>query len=167
MSTTDNFFATPSEKSKVKTLIVTEFLKAYFPIINRSVGKEKKEIIYIDLFCGPGKYKDGHPSTPLALLDLVNNFRDDNIRKKLRVVFNDENEKYIDQLRTIVNNHDVVSKLTYPVEITNLRASDVNIRVHTFKKCPIFSFIDPWGYKDVSVAQTWELVEKRPRGLRS
>jgi three-Cys-motif partner protein len=159
MSTTDNFFATPSEKSKVKTLIVTEFLKAYFPIINRSVGKEKKEIIYIDLFCGPGKYKDGHPSTPLALLDLVNNFRDGNIRKKLRVVFNDENEKYIDQLRTIVNNHDVVSKLTYPVEITNLRASDVNIRVHTFKKCPIFSFIDPWGYKDVSVAQTWELVE--------
>jgi hypothetical protein len=117
MSTTDNFFATPSEKSKVKTLIVTEFLKAYFPIINRSVGKEKKEIIYIDLFCGPGKYKDGHPSTPLALLDLVNNFRDDNIRKKLRVVFNDENEKYIDQLRTIVNNHDVVSKLTYPAEI--------------------------------------------------
>lgn len=159
MSTTDNFFATPSEKSKVKTLIVTDFFKAYFPIINHSVGKDKKEIIYIDLFCGPGKFEDGQPSTPLALLDLVNNFKNDDIRQKLRIVFNDENDDYIDKLKKIVDNHGVVPKLTYPVEITNKSAGDVDIKVHTYKKCPIFSFIDPWGYKDVSVTQTWELVE--------
>ena len=52
-STTDNFFAVQKEKSRVKTLIVTEFFKAYFPIINATF---RRDIWYIDLFCGPGCY---------------------------------------------------------------------------------------------------------------
>lgn len=158
MSTTDNFFAWQSDKSRVKTLIVRDFFKAYFPIINNSVGKDSPEIIYIDLFCGPGKFEDGQPSTPLALLDLVNDFKNDDIRNKLRIVFNDEKSEYIDKLKEIIASHEVVPKLKYPIEITNKRAGEVDIRVHTYKKCPIFSFIDPWGYKDVSVTQTWKLV---------
>ncbi len=101
MPTTENFFEKPSEKSKVKTLIVTEFLKSYFPIINRSVGKNQKEIIYIDLFCGPGKYNDGHPSTPLVLLDLVNNLGKEGIDKKPRMIFNDKKKECVYQLRKI------------------------------------------------------------------
>ena len=59
-STTDNFFAAQKEKSRVKTLIVTEFFKAYFPIIN---AQFKQDIWYIDLFCGPGYYDDGSACT--------------------------------------------------------------------------------------------------------
>lgn len=156
-TTTAKFYESPSDKSKVKTLIVTEFLKAYFQIINRSVAKGKKEIIYIDLFCGPGKFEDGQPSTPLALLDTVNSFEDE-LRRKIRIVFNDENRNYINKLKKIVDNHEVVQKLNYDIEVTNHCAGDVNIKAYTSKKCPIFSFIDPWGYKGVSVTQTWELV---------
>ncbi len=158
-TTTDGFFKTPSEKSKVKTLIVTEFLKSYFPIINRSVGKNQKEIIYIDLFCGPGRYEDGYPSTPLALLNLVNNLKEKRIREKLRIVFNDKDKSFVDQLRELVDDHSVSSKLKYQVEILNEKADDVDVKVYTSKGCPIFSFIDPWGYKGVSVAQTWALVK--------
>lgn len=161
MSTTTNFFTSQSDKSRVKTLIVTDFFKTYFQIINNSVGKYSSEIIYVDLFCGPGMFDDGQPSTPLALLNLVNDSRNDDIRNKLRIVFNDENSNSISKLKEIINNHEVVSKLKYPIEITSKRAGEVNIKEYTDKECPIFSFIDPWGYKDVSVTQTWELVKNR------
>lgn len=159
MATTDNFFGSQSEKSKVKTLIVTDFFKAYFPIINNSVGKDSSEIIYIDLFCGPGKFEDGQNSTPLALLDIVNNFKNEDIRKKLRIVFNDENTGFVERLKKLVKEHEVLPKLTFQPTILNECAKNVDIKVHTYKECPIFSFIDPWGYKDVSVTQTWELVK--------
>lgn len=159
MSTTDDFYEHQKDKSRVKTLIVTDFLKAYFPIINRSVGKDKKEIIYIDLFCGPGKFENEQPSTPLALLDLLNKNKNDDIMNKLRIVLNDEKSDYIEKLREIVDNHEILSRLKYKPEISNKCASEVDIKVHTIKDCPIFSFIDPWGYKDVSVSQTWELVK--------
>ncbi|HBW38310.1 three-Cys-motif partner protein TcmP [Desulfosporosinus sp. BICA1-9] len=159
MSTTDNFFGQQKDKSRIKTLIVTDFFKAYFSIINNSVGQNAREIIYIDLFCGPGKFDDGEPSTPLALLDMVNNFKSDDIRNKLRIVFNDENSEYIEKLKSLVSDHDVRSKLNYDPVITNKKAGKVDIEVHLNKKVPIFSFIDPWGYKDVSAEQTWALVE--------
>jgi three-Cys-motif partner protein len=159
VSTTDNFFGHQKDKSRIKTLIVTDFFKAYFPIINNSVGKDAREIIYIDLFCGPGKFDDGEQSTPLALLDVVNEFRSDDIRNKLRIVFNDENSEYITKLETLVGEHEVRPKLKHHLVITNKRAGEVDLKVHTNKKAPIFSFIDPWGYKDVSAEQTWELVK--------
>lgn len=159
MATTDNFFDQQKDKSRVKTLIVTDFFKAYFPIINNSVGQKASEIIYIDLFSGPGKFEDGEPSTPLALLNLVNSFKSDDIRNKLRIVFNDENSEYIEKLTKLVSDHEVKNKLKYAPVIHNRKASEVDIKVHTYKNVPIFSFIDPWGYKDVSAEQTWELVK--------
>ena len=127
MATTDNFFGSQSEKSKVKTLIVTDFFKAYFPIINNSVGKDSSEIIYIDLFCGPGKFEDGQNSTPLALLDIVNNFKNEDIRKKLRIVFNDENTGFVERLKKLVKEHEVLPKLTFQPTILNECAKNVDI----------------------------------------
>lgn len=159
MSTTDNFFTQQQEKSKVKTLIVTEFFKAYFPIINNSVGKNSQEIFYLDLFCGPGKYDDGSQSTPLELLDLVNNFKGDDIRNKLKIVFNDENEKFTSILSENMQNHQVLERLKHKPTISNKRVGEIDLKLFTYKKEPIFSFVDPWGYKDVSAQLVWELVK--------
>lgn len=159
MATTDNFFGQQQAKSKVKTLIVTDFFKAYFSIINRSVGQEAEEIIYLDLFSGPGKFDDGAPSTPLVLLDLINGFRAEDIRKKLRIVFNDENRDFAQKLEENVGKHEVVEKLRYKPTISNKRASEIDIKMYTYKRAPIFSFIDPWGYKDVSAEHIWGLVK--------
>jgi three-Cys-motif partner protein len=159
MSTTDNFFGQQQEKSKIKTLIVTDFFKAYFPIINNSVGKESNEIIYLDLFCGPGKFDDGANSTPLALLDLINNFKNDEIRNKLRIVFNDENEDFVELLNENISSHEVLGRLKFKPTIMNKRAGEVDIKLFTNKEVPIFSFIDPWGYKDVSAKHVWDLVK--------
>lgn len=44
------------------------------------------------------KFEDREPSTPLALLNLVNSVKSDDIRNKLRIVFNDENSEYIEKV---------------------------------------------------------------------
>lgn len=159
MATTDNFFEQQKDKSRVKTLIVTDFFKAYFPIINNSVGKKAYEIIYIDLFCGPGQFDNGEPSTPLALLNTVDSFKSNDIREKLKIVFNDENKEYITKLTSLVSNHPVTTNLKYKPIITNKPAEEMDVKVYTSKNVPIFSFVDPWGYKGLSAEQTWELVK--------
>lgn len=155
-STTDNFFKAQKEKSRVKTYIVTEFFKAYFPIIYSAF---KKDIWYIDLFCGPGCYEDGSKSTPMELLDVIENCKDDSVRNHLRIVFNDHNADYIAKLKSSIATHPVLPKLKYQPQITNLKASDVDLSVYTKGNNPIFSFVDPWGYKDVSSSQVWKLVK--------
>ena len=154
-STTDNFFATQKEKSRVKTLIVTEFFKAYFPIINSAFGKD---VWYIDLFCGPGRYEDGNSSTPIVLLDIIDDFKSDDVRNRLKIVFNVHDAKLIEKLRNNISGHPVLSKMKYPPEILNLSAAEVDLSRYTRERNPIFSFVDPWGYKDVSVSQVWSLV---------
>ena len=155
-STTDNFFAVQKTKSKIKTIIVTEFLKAYFPIIN---SKFKKDIWYIDLFCGPGCYEDGSKSTPVVLLDVIGTFTDDAVCNRLHIVFNDRNADYISKLKSNISGHPILPRMRYQPRITNLNASEVDLSCYTKGNNPIFSFIDPWGYKDISSSQVWELVK--------
>lgn len=157
-STTDNFFAVQKEKSRVKTLIVTEFFKAYFPIINAAF---QRDIWYIDLFCGPGCYEDGSASTPIKLLDVIDSFKDDAVRARLKIVFNDHNKDYTEKLRQHIQMHPVLPRLKYQPQILNLKASEVDLSTYTRGNNPIFSFVDPWGYKDVSMSQVWSLVKNR------
>ena len=155
----DNFFESQKEKSKIKSLIVTDFFKAYYPIIeNAKLSKENDEIFYLDLFSGPGVYDDGNKSTPLLLLDIVNNFKKDTIRERLRIVFNDKNKNYAATLDTYVKNHPVYSAMKHSPIVTNMQASELNLTKYLCQNSPIFSFVDPWGYVDVSAEQVWGLI---------
>ena len=155
-STTYNFFDYPKEKSKIKVYIVTEFFKTYFSIINNSGFSNK--IYYIDLFCGPGIYNDGTRSTPLVLLDIVESFEKDDIRNKLVMLFNDENTEYYNKLKNLVEQHPVYEKLKNPPKLYNKRASEVDLSTLYTNNKPKFSFIDPWGYIDVSAEQISKLI---------
>ena len=154
-STTDNFFAEQKEKSKVKTYIVSEFFKAYYSILYNA-NLTKDGITYIDLFSGPGIYDDGTKSTPAILLDIINNSEMD-MAKKILMIFNDENTIYYNSLKSYIENHAVYNKMARKPIIYNKSANEVNIKSYLSK--PIFSFVDPWGYKDVSAEQIKDLVE--------
>ena len=155
-STTDGFFDSIKEKSKIKIYIVTEFFKAYFSIINNSGFSD--EIYYIDLFCGPGIYNDGTRSTPLVLLDIVDSFKSDDIRNKLIMLFNDENPKYYSTLKDQIEQHPVYGRLKHKPILLNKKASEVDLSLYYSNQKPNFSFIDPWGYIDVSAEQISKLV---------
>lgn len=156
-STTDGFFESQTEKSFIKSLIVTEFFTVYFSIINKAGFSD--DIYYIDLFSGPGKYKDGTYSTPLLLLDIIEGFKSDDIRNKLHLIFNDEKEEFYDSLCENIKQHPVYTRLNHPPIIQNCKASEVDLTSFLSGRKPKFSFIDPWGYKDVSTEQIGELVK--------
>ena len=156
-STTDNFFDTQAEKSFVKSFIVTEFFKVYFSIINHAGFSD--DIYYIDLFSGPGVYNDGTLSTPMLLLNQIDAFESNDIRDKLHLIFNDENTQFYNTLKEHIEKHSVYSRLKHKPQITNLRASQVDLSPYLSGKKPKFSFIDPWGYIDVSAEQIGELVK--------
>lgn len=94
-ATTDNFFDEQKEKSKVKTEIVINFLNIYLNIISNSKWTKGKDIYYIDLFSGPGVYKDGVSSTPIEIMNMLENMKNRVAANKVHLVFNDENQEFV------------------------------------------------------------------------
>lgn len=156
MSTTEDFFLEQKEQSAIKTAIVTNFYSTYINIIKNSIGKECDRLYYIDLFAGPGRYKDGKASTPLKVLDIVEKH---NLADKISCVFNEKENEFYCQLKENLESHSVFQKMKFKSQIYNMDAKSVPIESIINKHCPIFSFIDPFGYKNISVNQVWKLVQ--------
>lgn len=156
MSTTEDFFLEQKEQSAIKTAIVANFYATYINIIKNSIGKECDRLYYIDLFAGPGKYKDGKASTPLKVFDIIEK---QNLVDKISCVFNEKENDFFCRLKENLESHSVFKKIKFKPNIFNLDANNVPIDNILNKQCPIFSFIDPFGYKNVSVNQVWKLVQ--------
>ena len=88
------FFDEQQQQSLVKSTITAKYFDVWAGIItntqnnNASSGRQTEDrIAYIDLFAGPGRYKDGSMSTPLRILE--NAIRNETYRKRLVTWFND------------------------------------------------------------------------------
>jgi hypothetical protein len=71
-SVADNsFFDEQSDQSKIKAAIVSKYFWAWAKVITGYLKGSKKDtsIQYIDLFAGPGRYKNGTKSTPILILE--------------------------------------------------------------------------------------------------
>ena len=65
----EKFFEERGEQSAVKAEIVQKYFSAWANIILPSTQQYGTgKIAYIDLYAGPGRYKDGAASTPLLVL---------------------------------------------------------------------------------------------------
>jgi three-Cys-motif partner protein len=63
----DSFFDEQKEQSLVKARIVEKYFWAWAKVIIPTAKKAGNKIAYIDLFAGPGRYKDGSSSTPIKV----------------------------------------------------------------------------------------------------
>lgn len=67
---TKKFFEERGDQSEVKARIVQKYFSAWANIV---VGTARQfgngRIAYIDLYAGPGRYRDGAASTPLLVLE--------------------------------------------------------------------------------------------------
>ncbi|MCD6495523.1 three-Cys-motif partner protein TcmP, partial [Candidatus Bipolaricaulota bacterium] len=61
---TQNFFDESEDQSKIKSAIVSKYFWAWAKVIIPTAKKYSNRIAYIDLFAGPGRYRDGTKSTP-------------------------------------------------------------------------------------------------------
>lgn len=157
-STTEDFWKCQTEKSAIKTAIVVNFFVTYISIISNHFANAKK-YYYIDLFSGPGKFENGKESTPLQIFDFVNKSKNKALREKMQFVFNDANSKCYQELKLNLMQHELYGKLKYRGDIFNLSANEVDIEKYLKTGDPVFSFIDPFGYKGTSAEQIWNVVK--------
>lgn len=144
---TENFFDESTEQSRIKATIVRDYFWAWAKVILSTLKKQDSRIAYIDLFAGPGRYKDGTKSTPLLVLETA--IDNPEMRGHLVTLFNDREsagrlEKEIDSLPGI-------ETLKYKPQVMAEEVGDKLLK--TFKKMefvPTFFFVDPWGYKGLA-----------------
>ena len=86
----NSFFDETREQSAVKATIVAKYLWAWAKVIAQTVKRQGGKIAYLDLFAGPGRYKDGTASTPLLVLQKA--IEDPDLSQLLVTVFNDKDE---------------------------------------------------------------------------
>lgn len=139
-------FDSQKEQSAVKTEIVVKYFLAWVNVLK---GRNEK-LGYIDLFSGPGIYKDGTKSTPIIILEKI--LLDDYMRNHIVTWFNEKDAVLYGELKKNIFNIKNIDSLAHRPIIKN---DIVDLRTpEWFAKrtlIPCFSFIDPAGYAGLSL----------------
>lgn len=147
-----HWFKEQEEQSEIKAVIVTKYFWAWAKVMvanARRFGFHDR-IAYIDLFAGPGRYEDGAESTPLLILRHA--IEDERMSQMLVAVFNDKNEQLGLDLETNIKALPGVEKLKYPPQVHNNEVGDEVVKMfEDMTLVPTFFFVDPWGYKGLSL----------------
>ena len=149
----NRFFEEPKEPSLIKSRIVEKYFDAWAKVV---IGTQKRrrddiqKIAYIDLFSGPGCYKDGTKSTPFKILDRAINNLD--LKERLVAVFNDKNKENADDLRESIQSISGIETLKNKPVVWNKEVGAEIVGIFEKNKLvPTLFFIDPWGYKGLSL----------------
>ncbi len=150
------FFGESREQSQIKARIVAKYFWAWANVVK----KFAERIAYIDLFAGPGRYEDGTLSTPLLVLKAA--IEDADMREKLVTLFNDKDAANVGKLENAIAALPGIKKLAHEPQVTNeVVGEDIAKRFAALRLVPTFFFVDPWGYKGLSlrlinsVLQNW------------
>ncbi|MEQ9811226.1 MAG: three-Cys-motif partner protein TcmP [Azospirillaceae bacterium] len=150
MTSATRFFEERREQSEVKARIVTKYFAAWANVILPSVIKRRSRLAYVDLYAGPGRYKDGSASTPLMVLQKAISIP--KLSKYLVTLFNDMDSQNASTLQGEIDKLPGIEKLTYrPTVSCNAVNEDAEKYFSETRLVPSFTFIDPWGYKGLSL----------------
>jgi three-Cys-motif partner protein len=142
------FFDEREDQSEVKARIVTKYFYVWAKIIAPRARGQR--IGYIDLFAGPGRYKDGSASTPIMVLEQA--IADSALRDTLVTMFNDEDPEHTKSLASEIAKLPGIETLKYKPEIkTGNVEGTIASSLQSVRLIPTFSFIDPFGYKGLSL----------------
>ena len=150
----EKFFDETTDQSVVKATIVEKYFYSWARIIagaqDRCPPGGEKRIGYVDLFAGPGRYKDGALSTPLRVLEKA--ISDPILADRLVAIFNDKEPAHASALQKSIVELPGISKLTHKPDIWNEEIGDEIAQTFAqMSTIPILAFIDPWGYKGLTL----------------
>lgn len=148
---TDHFFDESSEQSAVKAAIVSKYFDFWAKVMVAQAKKARLEkIAYLDLFAGPGRYKDGTTSTPLKILE--NAIKDADMSQKLVTLFNDKDADNAQALQKAIDALPGIEKLKFKPEVRNKEVGSEMVKeFNSTQLVPTLFFVDPWGYKGLSL----------------
>jgi len=145
-----SFFGESREQSIIKARIISKYFWAWAKVIIPIVKKHDNRIAYIDLFAGPGRYKDGTISTPLRVLEQA--IADPDMRQMLVTLFNDKDSDNARGLENAIGQLPGIEKLKYKPQVQNQEVGTEIVQLFSkMNMIPTFFFVDPWGYKGLSL----------------
>ena len=135
-------------------MIASKYFDAWANVMiavqDREKGKYGDRIAYLDLFAGPGRYDDGTKSTPLMILEQA--IANEKLRNRLISIFNDKDERNTRSLRASINEIPVIRSLRYQPQVYTQEVGTEIVKLfEQMKMVPTFFFVDPWGYKGLSL----------------
>ncbi|TPN70686.1 three-Cys-motif partner protein TcmP [Mesorhizobium sp. B1-1-1] len=145
------FFEERGDQSAVKAEIIQKYFATWANIILPTAQRYGGgKIAYIDLYAGPGRYKDGAASTPLLVLQKA--IENPSLSGALVALFNDMDVNNTQTLQSEIDALLGIEKLKYKPEV-NCNAVDHDAEEYfaTTKLIPSFTFLDPFGYKGLSL----------------
>ncbi len=148
----NSFFDESRGQSRVKAAIVSKYFDAWARVIIATQKKynREKRIAYIDLFAGPGRYRDGTQSTPLLILEKA--IAKPDIRDRLVALFNDKDEANTDSLQQAIDQLPGIQTLRYKPRVQRNEVGEEIVKMfEQMKLVPTLFFVDPWGYKGLSL----------------
>ena len=150
--TETSFFNEQKEQSLIKARIVEKYFWAWAKVIISTVKKSSSEprIAYIDLFAGAGRYKDGSKSTPVKVLETA--IADPDMRNMLVSIFNDADVENVNYLQQAIDSIPGIENLKYRPQIFKYEVGENIVKTFQERKLvPTLFFVDPWGYKGLSL----------------
>lgn len=150
MTSSTDFFEESRQQSRIKSRIVAKYFWAWAHVIVSAMKGRGNRIAYMDLFAGPGKYKDDTPSTPVIVLQTA--IKDPRLREMLVTIFNDKELEFAASLQRTIDAIPGIQALKYKPLVQNGEVGQTV--VESFQKTkliPTLFFVDPWGYKGLSV----------------
>ena len=152
--------------SEAKISLLKEYLNAYIPIISHD--GYTKIIYFADVFCGPGMYAEGKAGSPVVIARALSSLHQTVPNApKTSLMANDKDEFNIatveSYVRPLANKHPKLS-----LETSSLDGKKV-IELLKQQNIPVdqkrFLFIDPFGYKDIHVADLLDLMKGKQTEL--
>lgn len=154
-----------NDHSEIKVRLLKLYLERYLSIIGLSA--HFGDVHIYDMFCGEGRYEDDGEGSPIIILKTIKEILDDpstgnKISSKFNCTFNDISEQKIKKLTTIISREGLHEDRMGSLEISNFDYKDlvgkVQEKVKSLKKDKCFTFIDPYGYKEISVTDIESLL---------
>ena len=147
---TERIFEERQEQSEAKDRIVTKYFSAWACVIMPSAQRNGGKITYIDLYAGPGRYKDSAASTPLLVLQTA--IDHPQMSHMLVSYFNDVENNNIKTLEQEIPKLPSIETLKYsPI----IRCGEIDDEAEQYfsqtQLISAFSFVDSFGYKGLSL----------------
>jgi three-Cys-motif partner protein len=144
--------------TKAKHEILERYLDAWFPILSAY----NQRIIYLDGFCGPGRYKGGEDGSPIIAIKKALNHFGKLQDRKISFIFIDERKDRIEHLRSEIASMTIPSNFSIFTEVSEFEKTVSQIlrdlKSKNLNLAPTFAFIDPFGFKGVPFSLVKELL---------
>jgi len=148
----ESFFDEQGDQSAIKAEIVSRYFFVWAKVIISAQKRfhHEHKVAYIDLFAGPGRYRDGALSTPVMILQQA--IAEPDFCDRLVAVFNDKDAKNTSSLKATIDSLHGIERLKHqPHVYTGEVGEEVVASFERQKLIPTFLFVDPFGYKGLSL----------------